>query len=179
MGCDGLCTRYNAYLSMKSAFESQNRKFEMMENPIDKGILQDARQNCYFLSLAWADRPSRPENSLEIRPLSTSGQSWQDKVAATRAEIKAAGCQGLIVTMLDEVAWLFNLRGTDIPFNPLFFSYCYVGLDTIKLFMNPKQATSDVRAHLEGVEICNYGDTMSFLQRFSCNKNSIDLTRII
>ena len=46
---------------------------------------------------------------------------------------------GLIVTMLDEVAWLFNLRGTDIPFNPLFFSYCYVGLDSIKLFMNPKE----------------------------------------
>ena len=41
--------------------------------------------------------------------------------------------------MLDEVAWLFNLRGTDIPFNPLFFSYCYVGLDSIKLFMNPKE----------------------------------------
>jgi len=161
VGCDGLCTRYNAYLSMKSAFESRNRKFEMVENPIDK---------------AWADRPTRPENPLEIMPMSTSGQSWQDKVAATRGEIKAAGCQGLVVTMLDEVAWLFNLRGTDIPFNPLFFSYCYVGLDSIKLFMNPKQATSDVRAHLEGVEICNYGDTKSFLQSLTskvlCSSNS-------
>lgn len=98
-------------------------------------------------------------------PLSTAGASWQDKVAATREEIKKAGCQGLIITMLDEVAWLFNLRGTDIPFNPLFFSYCYIGSDCIKLFMNAKQASTDIRTHLEGVEICQYEDTTSFLER--------------
>jgi len=115
--------------------------------------------------IAWTGRPDRPEGELEIMPVSTAGKSWQDKIEEARAEIKKAGCEGLIITMLDEVAWLFNLRGTDIPFNPLFFSYCYVGSNTVKLFMNQKQATSDVRAHLEGVEICNYGDTRSFLER--------------
>jgi len=161
IGCDGWCTRFNGYSKMKAAFESKNRKFEIVENPIDK---------------AWTDRPTRPENPLEIMPVERAGQSWQDKVENVRKEIKKAGCQGLIVTMLDEVAWLFNLRGTDIPFNPLFFSYCYVGLDSIKLFMNPKQATSEVRTHLEGVEICPYGDTSSFLSSLSsktlCSSNS-------
>jgi len=161
IGCDGNCTRYNGYLKMKSAFESKNRKIKLCENPIDK---------------AWTDRPIRPENPLEIMPVTTAGKSWQEKVGAVRAEIQKAGCKGLIITMLDEVAWLFNLRGTDIPFNPLFFSYCYVGVDTIKLFMNPKQATSDVKAHLEGVEICPYGDTTSFLESLKtktlCSSNS-------
>lgn len=64
---------------MKAAFESKNRKFEIVENPIDK---------------AWADRPTRPENPLEIMPVERAGQSWQDKVENVRKEIKKAGCQG-------------------------------------------------------------------------------------
>ena len=64
---------------MKTAFESKNRKFEIVENPIDK---------------AWSDRPVRPENPLEIMPVGRAGQSWQDKVANVRKEIKSAGCQG-------------------------------------------------------------------------------------
>ena len=64
---------------MKAAFESKNRKFEIVENPIDK---------------AWTDRPTRPENPLEIMPVERAGQSWQDKVENVRKEIKKAGCQG-------------------------------------------------------------------------------------
>ena len=64
---------------MKAAFESKNRKFEIVENPIDK---------------AWTDRPTRPENPLEIMPVERAGQSWQDKVENVRKDIKKAGCQG-------------------------------------------------------------------------------------
>jgi len=67
--------------------------------------------------------------------------------------------------MLDEVAWLFNLRGSDIPYNPLFFAYCYIGKSSLKLFMNPNQATDEIRKHLDGVEICNYEDTLPFFKK--------------
>ena len=126
--------------------------FSAVENPIDA---------------AWgADRPPRPANALEIMPVEKAGQSWQDKLAACRAEITKKGCLGLIITMLDEVCWLFNLRGSDIPFNPLFFAYCYVSTDDVILFMNEKQATAEVKAHLDGVTIKPYDQTISFLQRF-------------
>ena len=66
--------------------------------------------------------------------------------------------------MLDEIAWLFNIRGTDIPFNPLFFSYCYISLEKVQLFMNEAQASDAVRAHLSGVTIENYASTLATLE---------------
>jgi Xaa-Pro aminopeptidase len=123
------------------------------------------RKKLQNIFLAWEGRPVRPENALEIMSTAAAGKSWQEKVGAVRSDIQKAGCKGLIITFLDEIAWLFNVRGSDIPFNPLFFSYCYVDADSVKLFMNKKQASSDIVAHLEGVEICNYGDTESFLRK--------------
>ena len=150
VGCDGLCTRYAAFQNMKKDFEAQGRKLEAIENPIDK---------------CWAERPPRPCNPLEIMPLENAGKSWQDKVQSCRDEIKKKSCQGLIITMLDEICWLFNIRGSDIPFNPLFFSYCYVSQTEIILFMNEKQATEEVRKHLTGVTIKPYDTTIDFLKR--------------
>ena len=66
---------------------------------------------------------------------------------------------------LDEICWLFNLRGSDIPFNPLFFAYCYVAENDVILFMNEKQATEEVRSHLNGVTIKPYDQTLSYLKR--------------
>jgi len=149
VGCDGWCTRYNGFLKYKSKFESRNLKFAAVDNPIDS---------------AWTDKPARPAGELEIMQIAQAGKSWQDKLEAVREQIKKEGCQGLVITMLDEIAWLFNLRGTDIPFNPLFFSYCYVSLDKVQLFMNESQASDAVRAHLSGVTIENYASTLATLE---------------
>merc|ERR1712110_25490 len=141
----GLCTRFAAFENMKKDFESQGRKLEAVPNPIDA---------------AWEGRPARPSNPLEIMTDECAGQKWQDKVAAVIQEIKKKNCTGLIITMLDEICWLFNIRGSDIPFNPLSFSYCYVSQTDIFLFMNEKQATEDVKKHLNGVTIKPYDSTI-------------------
>ena len=106
-------------------------------------------------------------------PVAATGRTWQHKVEIIRAAIKKADCEGLVITMLDEVAWLFNLRGSDIPYNPLFFAYCYVGSSSIKLFMNSTQATEDVRLHLTGVDICDYDDTKEYLTRYTTGCTSV------
>lgn len=78
VGCDGWCTRYNGFLKYKSKFESRNLKFATVDNPIDA---------------AWTDKPERPAGELEIMQVAQAGQSWQDKLAAVREEIKKEGCQ--------------------------------------------------------------------------------------
>merc|ERR1712123_13007 len=161
IGCDGLCTRFNAFESMKKEFAAQNRTLKAIDNPIDSG---------------WTDRPARPANQLEIMGVESAGQSWQDKLAAVRVEIKKKHCAGLIITMLDEICWLFNVRGSDIPFNPLFFAYCYVAENDVILFMNEKQATPEIRKHLTGVTIKPYDQTLAHLKSLStrtlCSGNS-------
>lgn len=72
-----------------------------------------------LVDLVWADeRPSRPKSN--VFPLDTkySGESSPDKLRRLREELTKKKVKAVVVTMLDEVAWLFNLRGADIDYNP-------------------------------------------------------------
>lgn len=91
--------------SLKKSLEP--RKSEIVS--IDKNLVD----------IIWSqERPERPKN--KIFPLETkySGESSQGKIRRLREELTEKGVKAMVVTMLDEVAWLFNLRGTDIDFNP-------------------------------------------------------------
>ena len=68
--------------------------------------------------------------------------------------------------MLDEVAWLFNLRGTDIPFNPVFFGYGLVTMTDAPLFVDSSKLTDDVYKHLgQSVKVKPYEDII-----FACQQ---------
>jgi Xaa-Pro aminopeptidase len=66
----------------------------------------------------WIDRPARPRNKVFHLDEKYSGQSVQSKVSKVREILEKKSAKAVVVTMLDEVAWLFNLRGSDIDFNP-------------------------------------------------------------
>jgi Xaa-Pro aminopeptidase len=58
-----------------------------------------------------------------------AGKTWQEKVAAVREKMKKKNATALVISALDETAWLFNLRGSDVEFNPVFFAYAIVTMD--------------------------------------------------
>ena len=66
------------------------------------------------------------QKNLSIFPLSKAGESWQNKVKKVRAEMAEISCSAMFLSKLDEIAWLFNLRGNDIPYNPVFYSYAII-----------------------------------------------------
>lgn len=66
--------------------------------------------------------------------------------------------------MLDEVAWLFNLRGSDIDYNPVFFAYALVTLDSATLYINENKLSKEVKEHLEGVKIRPYEDIFAHIK---------------
>ncbi|SOV06865.1 probable aminopeptidase P, cytoplasmic [Ustilago sp. UG-2017a] len=101
----------------------------------------------------WADqRPSRPAQPIFVLKDEIAGRSSSDKIRELRDEINKKNAQGFVANMLDEVAWLFNLRGTDVPYNPVFFSFALVLLDKVLLYVNEHQLTEDVKAAL-GAEV--------------------------
>ncbi|KIO20986.1 hypothetical protein M407DRAFT_132041 [Tulasnella calospora MUT 4182] len=98
-----------------------------------------------LVDAVWAsNRPSRPENSVFHLPVEYAGQSSEDKIAGIRKEIKEKHkeAEALVVNMLDEVAWLFNLRGSDIAFNPVFFAYAVITHAKSTLYIRPSQLSS-------------------------------------
>ncbi|OJT08305.1 hypothetical protein TRAPUB_844 [Trametes pubescens] len=101
-----------------------------------------------LVDLVWADRPPRPANKVFPLDVKYSGQSHQDKLKLVREELKKKEAKAIVVNMLDEVAWLFNLRGSDIDFNPVFFAYALIDQEKASLFVNESQLNTSVSDHL-------------------------------
>ncbi|XP_036919869.1 xaa-Pro aminopeptidase 1 [Sturnira hondurensis] len=97
----------------------------------------------------WTDRPERPCKPLLALGLDYTGISWKDKVADLRMKMSERNVVWFVVTALDEIAWLFNLRGSDVEHNPVFFSYAIIGLETIMLFIDGDRIDApSVKEHL-------------------------------
>lgn len=102
-----------------------------------------------LVDIAWgADRPEPPGNPVFPLPLNYTGKRWQEKIDTVRAKMKEKSCQLLVVTNLDEVAWLLNLRGSDITYNPVFFAYVVLTHDEIHFFIDSHRLDDRVKKHL-------------------------------
>ncbi|KAE8150708.1 hypothetical protein BDV25DRAFT_129331 [Aspergillus avenaceus] len=102
-----------------------------------------------LVDLVWGkDRPAPPREKVKVHPERFAGKSFQEKITELRKELESKKSSGFIVSMLDEIAWLFNLRGSDIPYNPVFFSYAIITPTTTELYVDADKLTPEVTAHL-------------------------------
>lgn len=114
----------------------------------------------------WKDRPSRPAEKVIVLDEKYAGKSYKDKLDELRKDIKKKKAAGMVISMLDEIAWLFNLRGSDIPYNPVFFSYAAVTPNSATLYVDSSKIGSEVKDYLSNsVEIKPYDALFSDLTR--------------
>lgn len=112
----GASVGYDFSTTTYTANETRSEKFKKNEITIKSVNLVDR---------VWGnDRPERPTNEVKYLDLKYSGQSTKDKIAAIRKEM--GDLKLMLVTALDEVAWILNMRGSDIEYNPVFFSYLII-----------------------------------------------------
>ena len=132
----------NAYAAMKSDLAKSGIELVSMDLMTD----------------VWTDRPALPLNPCFVFDVKYAGQSVADKLEVLRAEMKKMSADVIILSMLDEIAWLFNIRGNDVNYNPVAISYAVVELDKATLFIAPEKTDASVRAQLrdEGVVVAPY-----------------------
>jgi len=112
----------------------------------------------------WTDRPDRPAEPVIVLSDKYAGKSFKDKLDDLRKDLKKKKSAGMVVSMLDEVAWLFNLRGSDIPYNPVFFSYAAVTPHSATLYVDATKIGQEIRDFLgDLVEIKPYDALFSDL----------------
>ncbi|KAH9860205.1 hypothetical protein IAQ61_011989 [Plenodomus lingam] len=128
----------------------------------------------------WSDRPSRPHEKVIVQPIEFSGKSFEDKIEDLRKELEKKKSLGFVVSMLDEIAWLFNLRGSDIPYNPVFFSYAVVTPTTVTLYVDDHKLPEEVKKHLgDKVTIRPYNaifEELTTLSKEAFTKDKADAT---
>lgn len=129
-----------------------------------------------FFEKIWEDRPEIPKN--EIIELDTiyAGLSRKEKHEMVALKLKKSGADFQVVTALDELAWVFNLRGSDIAYNPVFTGYGVIGKDESVLFTDPVKISGDLKARLEKerVEIHNYAEFRKWLKSVKSRNVLID-----
>lgn len=109
-------------------------------------------------------KPAKPNEPARVLSNDYAGKSYQDKLHDLRKEIEKKKSAGIVVSMLDEVAWLFNLRGNDIPYNPVFFSYATVTSNSATLYVDESKLNDQAKAHLAGVTIRPYDAIFSDIE---------------
>ncbi|KDN66220.1 putative metallopeptidase family M24 [Colletotrichum sublineola] len=107
-----------------------------------------------LVDLVWAEaRPARPKNPVKVLPEEFSGKDVKTKLKELRQELDKKNSQAFVVSMLDEIAWLFNLRGDDIPYNPVFFSYAIITSDSATLYVDASKLGEETRAYLAANDV--------------------------
>ena len=113
----------------------------------------------------WHDRPVLPTAAVRELPVSIAGQSRQEKLARVRAEMAERGAQWHLVSTLDDIAWLLNLRGADVSFNPVFLAHVLIGPDRVFLFVLPEKIDATLTQTLaqQGIEVRPYQEAAQAL----------------
>jgi Xaa-Pro aminopeptidase len=101
------------------------------------------------LDASWTDQPSPPMDKIEVFPEYTAGRSAREKREEIGKKITTEGAVGAVITMPDSIAWLLNIRGTDVPHTPLPLSTAIVYPDgQVNLFIEKAKVPEEVHAHL-------------------------------
>ncbi|CAL5076525.1 unnamed protein product [Urochloa decumbens] len=118
----------------------------------------------------WGDaRPRAPKEPTRVHDIKYAGIDVPSKLSFTRSHLAENGCDAVVISMLDEVAWLLNMRGSDVPHSPVFYSYLIVEASTATLFVDSNKVSEDVLKHLEkaGIKLKPYEAIVSEVERLA------------
>lgn len=150
IGFDGRIYSQKAFENMEEMLLSKNIKYKANKDLIEK---------------LWKDRPEFPSSVAFIHQLKYSGIEAKEKIEKVRFKMKKLGADYHIIGKLDDIAWLFNIRGSDVPSNPMLISYAIITEDKAILFVYDNKLDDKVKVYLsgQGVDIESYDSIRDYV----------------
>ena len=151
VGVDGSCYTVSDFQSLSQSLSAFGIQTLSVDDPYDD---------------IWEQRPQIPAKPVEIQPLQFAGETARSKIERIRKAILAKKAESIVISMLDEVAWTLNLRGSDVECNPVFVSYLVISQNDATLYINQEKISTEVDSYLsaEGVYIKNYSEIIADLK---------------
>ena len=114
----------------------------------------------------WEDRPGIPADRLFLHDDMYAGKTRMEKMEQIRELMKKQKADYYLLSALEEICWLFNIRGNDIPYNPYVTSFALIGMNTAYLFVDPDKVPADARHSLEAgnIKVMEYTAVYDFLK---------------
>ena len=157
IGFNGKVFDEYSFEDIKDLFEEKNIRF------IDEHDL---------IGNIWEDRPELPRNKAFILEEKYSGKSTKEKIKEVRKALNVKNADYFLLGSLDDIAWLYNIRGRDVSNNPVVISYALITKEKAYLFVDKGKIDKNVEdiLALNGVEICAYDEVRNFVEKFESNK---------
>ena len=142
---------------------TEGKKLEniLAKKNVQISITKDLSENI------WTDRPAFPAGRINVLPDDITGKSVEEKLEEVRKRIRKAGADGLLLTKLDDIMWLFNIRGCDVECNPVAMSYAYIDENEAVLFIQKHVVDKETDAYFKRHGICveEYGSVTEFIRK--------------
>lgn len=150
---------------MFSAEEVEHLQKELKKSGIRIKSIADPIQ------LLWTDRPAMPLAPAFVYDTKYAGMSFTEKLPAVRQAMEAAGADSLLVSALDEIAWLLNIRGNDVHCNPVVVSYLLIEKDKVNYFVQPQKVTPELTEYfnVNGISVHPYEEIGDYLNSFNAH----------
>lgn len=159
---DGLSQPVSSVEDIKDAFIGSGRANAETDDQSDMFKIVDLPD---FMDQLWQDRPAVPSSPIITLGEDTTGESRMAKIVWLRHLLEERKCDAILITALDEIAWLLNVRGSDIEYNPVVMSYLLVTPEKVDWFVKKPFGSCDTEtrdsfAELQedGINILNYDD---------------------
>ena len=120
-----------------------------------------------LISPLWTEgRPAIPTSLLYEYEEKYAGESVESKLQRVRQALQEKHCEALVVSALDEIGWLLNIRGKDVDYTPCLISYVVVEMDKCTIFVAPNKLDDAARAYLQRIDVCvqDYDQVFDYLK---------------
>ena len=133
-----------------------------------------------LIDQVWTDRPALSARPVWILKEEFAGKSASEKLSDLRGEMKKAGASVHVLTSLDDIAWLLNIRGDDVRCNPVVLSYLAVTGTEAFLFINPQVLDQEMEAYLKGlgITIKPYDEIYEYIKTLQNEKVLLETARV-
>jgi len=137
VGVNPLLFSVNAFLSMRNQFSLNG--IELVQTDLIQPI--------------WEDRPALPGQKIFVYDVAFAGQTCLEKIALLRQKIKEAHADVFVLNTLDDIAWLFNIRGKDVTYNPVATAYALVDDTEAVIYISPEKLSEEVRSYFASQQV--------------------------
>ncbi|KAL5284448.1 XPNPEP1.2 family protein [Megaselia abdita] len=150
VGIDPFVISSTQYKSIQDELNSGGHQHQLIS--LERNLVDDV----------WLDRPEPSHNEIVPYRMKFSGKSAGMKINEVRQKLREDNASGIIVTALDDIAWILNLRGSDIQYNPVFFSYLILTHKILMFFVDERKLLNDsllqLTAEKVDFQLRNYED---------------------
>lgn len=165
VGVDGMLFTKAETDSLRSGFARHGITLATDFDPIDK---------------IWPDRPTLPKDRIFVHDIRYAGKKASEKIAEVLKKAADQGADSTLISALDEIAWILNIRSTDVNCNPVATAFLFLSESKSILFVDPDKLDDATIAHLSeaGVDTDRYDAIIPFLEALSDQRVLVEENRV-